>query len=374
MYDIYCLSLLFSVLGVYYLNKKNRVIAIILFVLSIGLYQSYIQVATGLLFLLVLKQLLSNDDSNVFKDLFKQLLIVGVAIIIYFICAILASKITGVDLSSTSNSITSILEKNPLTIIINLIKLFGAFGYYIIYPYTFHPFISGCLNTSLFLICVYQFLINIKDYNKTRSIKIILLVVLYPLAVTFLYIVANQTFHNLLTYSFSLFYLLILVYLESLNNIPRKLNYAIKIMFIILCLNNFLYSNNIYHRKIFEAKKTDLIMNQMILDIYGHEDYVKDKTIVVLIGNANGSPLFLKPLSYYEDNRKLSTVGLFSHSSITYSYSFYINTQLGYDMKIENISEEMKNNSIIKEMPLYPSKGSIKMIDGKLYVKVSNDY
>lgn len=69
--------------------------------------------------------------------------------------------------------------------------------------------------------------------------------------------------------------------------------------------------------------------------------------------------------------------GVDSNSQITYqgTYKRYFKNILQYDINVcsDLETETLKENETVKEMPVFPEKGSVKLVDGIIVVKFSND-
>ena len=110
--DAYGLCLLLAVLGVWAALRLQRgeLIAAVLYFLSLGIYQAYIQVAVYLLLILALVRLLKGEKvSAVYGQTFRHLLCIAAAMVVYFIAANLIQRLTHVSDAGTYNSVGSTL-------------------------------------------------------------------------------------------------------------------------------------------------------------------------------------------------------------------------------------------------------------------------
>ena len=191
-------------------------------------------------------------------------------------------------------------------------------------------------------------------------------------------LMSGGVIHHLMIFATNFLYLLCLVLAGILVKCQFKAAAAKAIallpglcIFLIACLgwHNICFANNTYMVKKLVYDNTALHAQTVWEDIQNTEGY-EDDTQVVFMGK------FEKSKAQYKNAKTIinekQSIG-FTRSAITYDetvelYFYYI---LGRKMDITENDEELKNNPEVQAMPCYPKDGYIKMIDGRLVVKMS---
>lgn len=98
------------------------------------------------------------------------------------------------------------------------------------------------------------------------------------------------------------------------------------------------------------------------------DGYTTD-TKVVMLGNPDSRTDFTKLI----DTRDTEPFIIANHLTRLYSFKYYPERFLGLDNPISDVDEITDKleplRATIEEMPLYPAKDSIQMIDGTIYIK-----
>ena len=382
--DSYILSFFLAILSIYILTKedkiKNYIISIPLIVFAVSLYQAYIGVVLGLLIISELIYCLRNKITK--KDIiyfFKKILTIGLALIIYFIVTKIYLKCNGLDLASykgaDSFGFISIITSLPSTII-NVYRDF--FNYYfgetIIYNRYWHRHI---LNLIIGLITLVSFiLLFIKSKKKgvrlSSIIYMVIILIIMPILINMLDIIMPSTSINLVTgVALILPYLVpILIICEEDIKIKTRIFIYVVIILILLLCHTFIYSNNASFmarkdvRNNYYTISSDILSRAKELDGYNEDlkwffnDYIIYRSKYMPISNGFVS------LNYETwDN----------------PYGTWLNIQF-YDrylgQKIQMVTYDEYNEIIKSEefsnMPIYPAKGSIKIVNDYIIVKLSD--
>ena len=177
--DIFMLSLLFALTGVLFIRKYKRgfFIAPLFFCLSLGLYQSYFQVAVFLLMILLVKDILDkNDTKTVLTFGAKSLSSLFAGLILYYIVLRIVLFATGIELGTGYNSISTVGQYDSL---FSILYSLGATYYrvlaYFIKPIIYHPVLMGVVNVIIILLCAF-FLISIVVVKKIRGWNLAILI------------------------------------------------------------------------------------------------------------------------------------------------------------------------------------------------------
>ena len=140
-----------------------------------------------------------------------------------------------------------------------------------------------------------------------------------------------------------------------------------------MLFDNCLYSNTAYLKKQLEADATLSVFTRVLERMERTEGYVTRETPVAIIGSLSDSPL-----SKEREGFPVNGLGLYTNYSTTYlnTHRKYIGYYLGYPAVFASgsLQWEMEHNQQVLDMPLFPEKGSIQMVEGTMVVKFSQPY
>ena len=376
------LALFFSVLSAFVWRryKYGYLFAVLPLTISLGLYQSYVSVTMVIMLMCFILDLLKGAN-------FKETIISGLkACLTYLITAIIfviALKVTcliyGVGLSKGMYNSLDVLENVTIT------KLFytaiWAYGYVIKRFISPVSLISNVVVVGLngllvlmTLVCLVRYIINKKIKAKELILAVILLLVI-PIAVSFTTIISSVV-REYMYYSICLFYLFILLLLRlSVQDFgTNKAQIFIcckKTSFIIvafLMLSNIVLSNTAYTTKVFQKDANVSFMTRVVSDIEEVEGYKVGETEIVFFG------LPKTQIVSNENFDDVKEVWGMQYDYFVYGSGYikmFFNLYLMYPANIvdESVIKDETAVQEIKNMPSYPSEGSIKMIDGRVVVK-----
>jgi hypothetical protein len=151
------------------------------------------------------------------------------------------------------------------------------------------------------------------------------------------------------------------------RKMKKYLLYIACITASVLILTNALFANRVYVKKDLEERATLTVMTRIIDRIEQTDGYTTGSTPVVFYGDLNSSPLMKR-----SDSFDYLGVGLDNSFSVTYkeTYRVYINEYMNYPMIIQD-TFDFKYQQSIEKMPVFPAEGSTRVIDGILFVKLS---
>ena len=384
--DPYYISLFFAVLTVFILKKFKgfyKVFSIASIVISIGLYQAYFQVAIFLLMILAILQIMNLEET---KDIIKENLInlgyIFVGVIVYYILYKLIVIITNVETWTGYNAIPE------LSYYFNFEKIIIMFRYmldiekqWFIGKNNHHAQVVHIINILFMFIIL--FTIAYKTIKNKLPIKSIVLeaiiLLLMPIGMNIIGFLCDLYEHEVMTYSFFLFYAFAIVMIEMLVDdikLNKYIRYSINgvscICLLFLILSNCIYSNEMYLEKNLIVKSTQSLMTRVIDRMEQTEGYKLGETPVVFIG----SPVQTK-YNYYRTGFLNTAEATNVYNAITYyqTYESYFNEYLGYPVNLLDIVAEYNYAELpeVKAMPCFPEKGSVAFVGDTLVVKFAWD-
>jgi len=388
--DIYSTAFLLAVLGVW-CYKKDTIIGYIAgsvcFIFSLGFYQAYIDVAFALIFIMSIMELteLKVNLSKFIIRLVKRLGCLGISGVVYYLLFGFVCKIHHVTRAMSYNSIDNIenfggvsipsLFLNAYTEVFNnlwnpnmLVSTIIADRYV---SDMWLLLLRICLVVSILIIVGGLILINVKMKTKwgNRFLQILGVITL-PLVLNFVYIMSKGMEYELMIFSFFFIFVLEIMVVEKCSQFVRKKNVWMVIAMlpvVAFIWTNIVYSNQVYFKLDMENKASLSQITRMVDDIEKTEGYEDNVTPVVFVGNIEHA---FNPVIYLKDVRvhgNLETPFSFGQNSL----STYIRMYLARPM---NIPEDWQvDPDIPDQLEVYPQEGSIKIIDGVLYIKVSEE-
>lgn len=382
--DAYCLAFLLSTLSVYFLNKSNRgkqyyIFSNICTIAVCSLYQAYLGVILGETIILLMKDLLKEKDikANFIKAI-KFFINIFIGILMYYILLKIIISILDISLASykgANNLGIYTLKSLPHTIV-QTYKDFINFFFtdkIINNSYWNREIINGTIFFTSFL---GLFLILIKSKQKNKCIRALflgVLILLYPIGIAIMDIIAPNTSLNLVTGPglITAVILITLIY-ESMDDksLENILRYIFLILMIILIFTFVLENTFTYVAR----NQTFRNYYTISMDIYSRavqlEGYSKDKewmfsdVIRFKVRDANRANGFIS-----DDN-----VTWNNYNGTLQNSSFY-EKYLGIKIKIcsKEKYREIVETEEFKNMPIYPTNGSIKIINNVVVIKTTDN-
>lgn len=385
--DIFMLALLCSVLAVYLLFRYRYgfFAAPVLLCLSLGLYQSYFQVAVFLCMLLLAKQMLDNVPvKKVLGAIAKSLFALFAGLLLYKGALQLALYLTDTAMMDSYNGLTHVGQFASVPALLQLLKQTWLFPvqYYLAPPSGRQSIIAACNLLLLVLLAVaLLYKLTCQPIAAGNLLLLALTLLLMPFGINVVYFIANGLEHALMLYSFSLIYLLP-IYLLDENTaalqpkqrhrpLPAALKTTAFVCIICLTFHNVSFANQLYLKKHLEFQSTLSVMTRIIDRIEQTDGYLPGQTPVALIGALADSPLSQTRPGFAE----LTGVGCSQNFSTTYflTYKWYFEQLLAYPIQLlepEQIAPYLQSPQV-QTMPSFPQNGCCALLDGVLVLKLS---
>ncbi len=385
--DIYGIAFLLATLGVY-LISQDKILGYILGILSLvgcmGFYQAYVDVAIGLVGIIIILELSAKklDKKIIIKDI-KMLGSVLLSGIIYAVAYKLVLKIHHVEEAVSYNSLSGVGDYEGVSIGELIIGVYKAFFDYLFHQGTFVStyllgkrvsnvwdiVIIASVIVSFAFVIIGLFILGKKNKVPVWQMLIQAVgLVILPLALNFVYILSKGMEHELMIYSFYLVYVFyIVVFLKNEVGIEstKWIKYLAFVPLVIIVWNNIVFSNQVYFKLDMEDRAALSISTRMINDIENMDGYEPGVTPVGVVGSLNYSNNYL-PVIYLTDvyvHGNYNTPFNYG-SSIPIYWQVYLNSNV-------NLVQPDVNMDIVDKMPNYPEEGSIQYVDDVLIIKLS---
>lgn len=388
----YCFNFLLAILAIWFLyNYKNKKLGFLLsslcIMFSFSIYQSYIGVTIGLCLMIGIINTL-KEKSNIKQVLFEILRTAGAVIvggILYFIITMILLKISGFELATyKAVNTVGILDifSNLKDSIIQAYKDFGIFfmGDSVVYNANYKRDIMYFVFFALFAILLLIKILKIEDNKKNKICKILVVVVsilVLPLALNIVDILAPKTKIYILTATQMI--LMIPFTFAIMEMIEKKyiLKYASILCTVIIMGTYYLATNTSYSALKITYNQAYATTVRIMDRIENTPGYNKD--LKILFGGIVGNNNFPRTSNLYG-----FTIGEIANNVVfhgTYggqlgTWENYLKVFLGLDVTFceDNVYRDIVTGIIYKEeMDVFPAANSIRIMDGIVVVKLSED-
>lgn len=393
--DAYFFGLFLAALGAYCTDRFTYVgipLGIVLICLSLGIYQSYYPVAIVLLVGALLFETMAKDLD--FGKLFlKGVKMVGVLLLAmasYMAMVRVTTRDTGL---ADYMGISSMGQIEPADLPQLLLKCYteyesyflmkdGGFYdqgiYFGIVPYL----LIAALACTLILLLLVLFE---RKLGVARTLLVLVLVAIYPLAADMIHVMiaGSNEIHQLMLYGV-VFVLVLPVALASYAadhvgeahptsvGVQAGLSWFLMLTMMITSFSYMVADNKAYLKMEVAFDQIYAYSNRLITAVENTEGYYIGMP-VALIGQTRESDELRNA-----DLESIGITGAVTASNIRTNYTFdaFLNRYCGMANPIYldhmALNKKLANTDTVIEMPIYPQKGSIKVVDDVMVVKMTN--
>ena len=387
--DVYALSLLLALLGVYafFEWKRGWLLAPVFYCLSTGLYQSYLPAASTLIILLLMLRLTGGEK---LKTIWTQgifsiaLLIAGLLLYAGMFKAVVA--FTGSYVSWDYNGVGRLnmlsLEAIPwlleATYLTPVRLLFGlsdtpAMAWHI-------TTVPKLLNIVLFGFTGLFLLLHTHALRIGGYLTLAFLIGVLPLGMNFVQFISHGLASGLTIYSYNLLYLLPVALLgqadgKPLSRMKRMLSRAARTamlacLFVFLVLN-IRTSNEMALKRDLEFSSTTAAMSRLLDRAERTQGYIPGETPVVLMGMFPSSAVSMERPGFETLAKAQGLRYTYAAAYETANY-WYLEMALGEPINLVSHEERQRlsESEQAQSMPAFPQEGCCAMMDGMLYVRI----
>ena len=400
--DVYSFSSLFAVMAVClpvrWRNLLGYALGAVCVCISLGLYQSSIQVTVALALISLTKDALeAKAAKDVLKRGFALVAMILAGGILYAIGIVIAQHATGYSIIHTYHGIDTIgdyqgLEIAPLilkTYLVPFKKLFAT-------PETLHASGIAIINIFLAIASLYALvrLALAAKLSKPQLALLVFLTLMLPFGINCVYLISKGLSSLLITYSYSFFYVWAAMLLDKLMRLhapspsseeaadqqdEKRAKRAGYLGALVLCAGaivlvcNVGFSNQLYLTKALEEQATISYLTRVEDRMEQVEGYIPGETPVVFAGSFYA----VSAVWDHHDIKPKGITGFEGNLAITYfeTYGQYFRNVLGCPINIadrETMIELIKTEQVT-EMPVFPAPNSCALIDGVMVVRISDD-
>lgn len=382
----YCLAILMAV-GSVWLALKGKwgfAAGVVLLALTMGTYQVYVTVSIALSVLLVLRALLTGEGE------FRDVLALGLRLMAYLACgAVLYYLILQVFLKVKGVELLSYLGMDAASSGYPFARLPGLVldTYKQVISFFFLPggangFATGVmvlLDVALVLAalaCVWVWIRGDRP-PMWRILGAGAMAVIFPLAINFGQIISPHSVPTpLMKYAYVAVYLAVFLLLDLfLERLPGGSRGGALVLACVCALlvsfvntNNLMYTASAQAHRAVESYLTRLMSR--VEDCEGYEPGME----VVIIGAIPDEQLHSTVESYYRTDHY--SVPIHTPATANKHIYYYLNDWLS--IPVEEPEEEtmlaVAASAEFEEMPLYPARGSVRVVDDRVVVRLREDY
>lgn len=400
MAQCFTLAMFLGVLAVYLTLrcKYGYVFGMGCICLSLGLYQAYLAVPCVLFLLILINDLFEEKEFvKVFKIAISYLLTLAGGLAVYFVINKAFLLIKRVELTNYQG----ISDMGQTTVGDLFARIGTAYRYFLTVPFADYQgmntslLMKGLFGVSILLII---FIIGLNIY-KIKNVwnKLLLAVIMFllPMAVNLIYLMCDEDkvyIHGLMVYSgvFILLMPLLLLYMHNRNadnNAGCKYivatEWVVSVVAVLSILYYVGYNNVAYVQSSMIQSQVDAYSTNFVASIKNAEGY-SDECPIILVQNPKREQRydFMDESMYiftefpqiqitaYKTNMALWMSNYSLPEYLKYRTGFDAGNMSDYGTLIEN--GEMEEVDFVDNMPCYPDDGSIRVEDGKVYVKLSD--
>lgn len=379
----YCLAIFLAVLSVWLARrgKLGFLLGVLLLALVMGTYQVYVTVSIALSVLCVLRQVLEGETT------FRQSLRFGLGLmayialgaVLYYVILRLVLRVKGLELLSylgmDAASAGYPIKELP-RLIFSTYKQVVAFFFVPSSADGFASPVYALLNLAALVIGVGCCAVHLTDKKLWkpiwRSATVLGLVCILPLAVNFGQIISPYSAPTpLMKYAYVFIYLAVFLLCDLADG--KKLTAAAPIWcagLLLFCLNtnNLLYTASAQAHRAAESYLTRLMGR-----VEACEGYERGME-VLFIGAIPDEDIRSAVESYAQVDHY--SVPIHNVAPLNKHIYYYLNDWLS--IPVEEPDEQtmiaMSDSAQFADMPLYPAQGSVQVVDGKVVVKLREEY
>ncbi len=382
MLPCYMIAFLFSTIAVRIIVSPKRapewfLLAVVLEMLAIGMYQAFAAVPAGLLIVYLIKRILSDEQLDI-RDLvktgIKSLLFLIVSMACYYgvVMVLQSSGDTGFN-HWASRALTN--SNSPVR------RIYYAFReVYLVFAQGDKGLVRGDISAAAhviaFGIAMVSGIFVCRNHTSQKRERIVLFLVfsliVFPLSINGLYLVVNpESVHTIVLFSYTMIYVFIALMLDSVSapEMRKELklpgaSVLVSALLLLIITGNVYFSNNTALRQFMEYENEYSLYQSVVTQLKMMPEF-DENCKVAFVGTVKESEY----VQNFGDN-KLFGVTDFRND---YSRNDFVHYFLGIDLSFATPDEEymISKRDDFKEMPSYPYYGYIQRLDDYIVVKFS---
>lgn len=346
--DVYMLALMLNIAAAWLCLRGRRRVpsvlaAVVLLVISTGLYQAYLQVFTALTMVWALLRLLKTDDRAIPEAAARcaqSFLALMLAMALFFVGYYVVMAVTGVEAVSKANSIGGM------------------------------KVLSGAALVDMVKTTWKMPLWKLKRLQGRIAplARMLTAVVLMTGAAATIFTARRSRVS-----AWQALGMAVLALADEGKRIGKKTRAAacvLPLAVLTLLFDRGIYANQMYLKKDLEYDTTLSVMTRVVDRIEQVEGYIPGETPVKFLGDIQRSKLAMTRPAFAHLG---SLTGTEENYAITYGDTFwmYLEDVMGYPIKRFRETKNEEQERVTDDMPCFPDKDSVQMVDGVVFVKLA---
>lgn len=383
----YSAAIFLAVLSVWLAKKgrSNWVLGVIALALSMGTYQAYVTVAISLSLLVVLREIL--DPEATFQGTLRLGIMLAVYLavgaVLYYAVLLYFLKVKGLELLSYlgMDSVNSGYPFGQLPHL--LLSTYKQVISFFFLPSSAHSFAGGWMvvvDLMAVIIGVTFFMAWMSENNLWipcwRSAGTLVMLALLPLGINFGQLLSPYSDPTpLMKYAFVAVYLVVIM-LTDLVDLLFMFSWSRSIAGLCagVLLLSFLNTNNLLYTASAQAHRaTESYVTRLLTRIESCPGYERGMEIAI-VGTIPTDQIYSQIESYRQVDHysvPLNTVVL-ENKHIYYYLNDWLNVPV--EEPDEATMKAISDSPEFQAMPLYPSEGSVQVLDGRVVVRIQETY
>lgn len=384
--DVYMLSMLLCTLGVFVSERFRRgwLFAPVFYLLSLGLYQSYIPVAATLTILLLLMDTLRGSRiSDIWLRGIRACASLVLGLLLYALVLRLVLAATGIQASNDYNGVGRValpsLSQIPKllldTYLTPLCVLFVPGSKVMSWHITTIP---AALHILLFSCAAVLLVRRMPGLRPGAALTVLFLLLVLPLGMNFVQFIAGGVVSGLTIYAYHLLYLLPVALIAQEEKPAQYLSGMLMrfgrlgcvcLLAVLLALGVSV-SNQMAVKRDLEFHATASAMTRLLRRMEQTEGYIPGETPVVIIGILPSSKISMERPGFEEIAKAQGMRYTYGASYETSTY-WYLQMALGDPINLVSHAERRRLTKTAPELSAFPAEGCCQLADGYLYLRLN---
>lgn len=388
--DVFCFCIFTAVLAIF-LEEKCKYgfwLGSIVLAVSIGAYQPFLSIAIGTAYCILFRLAISENFKwqEFLKKALRLLGMLLLGFVLYYLLLQVILTITGMTLSNY-HGIDNMISFTPKGVAKGFVYSYAYFLKYLFsinYIYTWGRIIWNIIGAMAFLflivsdVCIYK--------QCGQKIWILILLCFLPLGLNASPFLMGDRVGNgvdrYMLFSIMLLWLLAIMFIENYrkknygveNNLVKSARWLVIISTCITAISGSVICNEAYYRMDAMTTATESLMTRIVQRIEQQPEWKADMPIY-----------FVNPKQLFNDNYQVEIYELEGLKNLPgteikpwYNEKAlvkYINVYLHFPVHAadDEVKKKLEESEEFGEMGIFPSRDSVKIINGVVVVRISND-
>ena len=346
-----------------------------------GTYQSMISVPITLSMLLCVTALLRGEKSGpVFRKGLRALVMLGLGVLLWWLGIRLMCSMKDINLAM--DGYNSVDQAVSASVFERIGHVYRTWAWAFWNPKKAHiESIVLVLNCLLAIPAIWRILLWLgkgKTGGKEKLLLCVLLLLL-PVGMNTAQLSFSRDVHDLMKYSFWLFYVLCLLppflALAEGDRLSNSMKCIAAVLMLALLCSNIQTANIVYTKKDLEQDAAQSLMTRVLYRLEEQEDYVPGETKLVFAGvsallgeKIPGFEAYYDITGCEESSPIVKATASYNYNAYAAFFRYCLNSPaVMADWELWN---QLQDDPRVQEMPSYPTEGCMQKLDGIMLVKM----